>query len=110
MARIKVERSKCLSCFSPLKRIGQRYCNNVCQSDKQYKDYIVRWKKGEETGDKAEGEISSHIRRYLFDKYGAKCSLCGWNKINPVTKKSPLNVEHIDGNSSNNKEENLTLL
>ena len=30
--------------------------------------------------------------------------------MNLFTKKIPLEVEHIDGNSQNNKEENLTLL
>lgn len=37
-------------------------------------------------------------------------SVCGWNKINPVTKVVPLEIDHIDGNSENNKEENLRLI
>lgn len=42
-------------------------------------------------------EMKKYIRRYLFEKYDNKCTKCGW-------------VEHIDGDSTNNKEENLTLL
>ena len=46
-------------------------------------------------------------KTYKFDN---KCSNCGWNEINIYTNNIPLEVEHIDGNSKNNKEENLTLL
>jgi Zn finger protein HypA/HybF involved in hydrogenase expression len=46
----------------------------------------------------------------LFKKYDNKCSKCGWGEMNEFTNKIPLEVEHIDGNSENNKEDNLTLL
>ena len=55
-------------------------------------------------------QISGHIVHYLKDKYNNKCARCGWHEINPITGKSPLEVEHIDGNYMNNKEENLILL
>jgi 5-methylcytosine-specific restriction endonuclease McrA len=35
---------------------------------------------------------------------------CGWDEINKYTNKIPLEVEHIDGNWKNNKEENLELI
>jgi hypothetical protein len=35
---------------------------------------------------------------------------CGWDKINPVSKKCPIELEHIDGNSENNDLINLKLL
>jgi len=54
--------------------------------------------------------VSGHIRRYLFDKYESKCALCGWDKVNPFTNTQPLEIEHIDGDSLNNKENNLILL
>ena len=46
----------------------------------------------------------------FFEKYQNRCSLCGWGEINPTTKKTPLEIEHIDGNYKNNKEDNLLLL
>ena len=55
-------------------------------------------------------QISNHIRRYLFEKYDNKCALCGWSMVNPFTNTLPLEVEHKDGNYSNNKEDNLILL
>ncbi|MBI2314576.1 HNH endonuclease [Candidatus Daviesbacteria bacterium] len=54
--------------------------------------------------------ISSHIRRFLSEKYGEQCSSCGWNQRHTITGKVPLEVDHVDGNSENNKEENLRLL
>jgi HNH endonuclease len=40
----------------------------------------------------------------------SSCSLCGWNKIHPVTGKSPLQIDHIDGNWQNNAPHNLRLI
>lgn len=43
-------------------------------------------------------------------KHEGKCSACGGDKKHPLMDHSPLEIEHIDGNADNNKEENLTLL
>lgn len=36
--------------------------------------------------------------------------LCGWNEVHTITGKVPIQMEHIDGNSTNNRLENLKLL
>ena len=54
--------------------------------------------------------VSKHIRRYLLEKFGNKCSKCGWSKEHPITNAVPLEVDHIDGNAENNVEENFQLL
>jgi predicted HNH restriction endonuclease len=54
--------------------------------------------------------LSLHIKRYLFELHDSKCQGCGWGVVNPYTNKVPLEVEHIDGDSQNNKFENLKLL
>lgn len=51
---------------------------------------------------------SNIIRRYMLEKY--KCSKCGWGEVNPYTNLVPLQIHHVDGNSTNNKEENLEVL
>lgn len=50
------------------------------------------------------------LRRYLIQKFGERCSRCGWSERHPVTGRIPLEVEHIDGDWRNNAAANLTLL
>lgn len=100
----------CLNCGKVLSNRQTKYCSNICQADYQYKQYINRWKSGEETGLSGEYGISQHIRRYLMDKYSCKCQLCGWGEPNPYTHTIPLEIHHIDGNYKNNNEDNLQLL
>lgn len=87
-----------------------KYCNNACQVEYQYKEWVIRWKDGEESGIKGDYGISNHLKNYLFLKFDNKCSICGWSEINPTSGTLPLEIEHIDGNFENNSEDNLTLL
>lgn len=36
--------------------------------------------------------------------------ICGWNKKHSKTKRVPIQLEHIDGNSDNNKLKNCKIL
>lgn len=80
----------------------------------KYEEHIEKWKNGEITGGKGDqaghGKVSDHVRRYIFNKYQSKCTECGWSERNEFTDSIPLEIEHIDGNSMNHQEENLTLL
>lgn len=109
----KSKKHICLNCGCEYKNgrntIG-KFCSNKCQQDYQYKQYIERWKSGEENGTIGLYGISWHIRKYLFDKYNCSCQKCGWNEKNQYSGKVPLQIHHIDGNCLNNKEENLQLL
>ena len=99
----------CLSCGEPIKS-PKKYCNNKCQGDFYYKEYIKRWKLNLEDGMRGKYQLSNYIKRYLFEKFDSKCAICGWNKVNPFTGNIPLEIEHIDGNYKNNTELNLTLI
>ena len=108
------EKRFCKNCGEELVGAKRKniYCNNQCQNDYEYKQYIKKWKNNEisgTTGGKCK-DISQYIRRYLFEKNHNKCSKCGWNKINPFTNSVPLEIHHKDGNCLNNKEDNLDLL
>ena len=107
------KKSICLNCgceYNAHRSSKGKFCSNKCQMDYVYKCYIDRWKNGEESGLSGKYGISHHIRRYLFDKYNCSCQLCGWNDINPFTGNVPLEIHHIDGDYTNNKEDNLQLL
>lgn len=99
----------CLNCKSIVPK-RNKYCSNKCQVEYQYKNYIKLWKNGYEDGMRGDYQISQHIKTYLFKKFNNKCARCGWGKINPFTNNIPLEIEHIDGNYRNNKENNLILL
>lgn len=80
--------------------------------DYQYEKFIQKWKLGHVDGGIGINakNISGHVRRYLFDKYNNTCALCGWNKVNPFSLRSALEVDHIDGDSENNAEANLRVI
>lgn len=102
--------SYCLNCGKELSDCRNKYCNNQCQQDFQYKEYIDKWKNGLVNGLIGEYQLSKHIKRYIKEKFNNKCCECGWDKINPITGSSPLEVHHKDGNYKNNNEDNLELL
>lgn len=98
----------CLNCDK--ETTNQKYCSQKCQQDHKYQLWVIDWKMGDETGITGDYGISSYLRRFLLEKFHNKCSNCGWNKVNQYTGNSPLEIEHIDGNYSNNNEDNLTIL
>ena len=110
----RTENTLCLFCGKLL--TGQRqsgvFCGPKCWAELDYQQYIQKWKAGVVDGSKCPaGDIlSNHIRRYIFEKYNSACVKCGWHEVNQYTGKVPCQVNHIDGNSSNHKEENLELL
>lgn len=106
----KKPRTSCLNCGAEPERAGYKFCSSQCHSDYRYKLYVQSWLAGEESGVKKYGTVSNHVRRFLIDKYGEQCSLCGWCDVNTYTGKIPLEVDHIDGDWTNNAPDNLRLL
>lgn len=99
----------CLNCNVVIEK-RNKYCSNKCQKEYEYNQYINEWKHGDVSGLRGDYQISMHIKRYLFQKYNHKCAKCGWSELNSYTNVRPLEVEHIDGNYRNNREDNLLLL
>lgn len=99
----------CLNCGNQLKNRG-KYCSKECENNYRYKRFIKKWSSGEVNGSNSCGETRDFVRRYLLEKYDEKCQICGFNKKNPFTGNSILQVHHIDGDCFNGKESNLQLL
>jgi len=90
---------------------SNKYCNRTCQAEFTYKKYIEDWKAGLITGSKGKKAVqtSNYIHRYIREKFDNKCVKCGQDDMHNDLPLS-LQLEHLDSNSINNKEENLSLL
>lgn len=108
--RVIKPKSFCVTCGNETARRGYTYCSNSCQQEYQYRDFIKRWKEGKVIGLRNIGVVSKAIKRYLREKYNNKCVLCGWSEINQKTGLVPLVADHIDGDWTNNTENNLRLI
>lgn len=89
---------------------NKKYCSTACHRVERYEILIPQWLSGEISGCGESGEALSFVRRWILERDGHKCSRCGWAEINPVTGKSPIAMDHIDGNHTNNRPENLRIL
>lgn len=106
----KKPRKNCSVCNTELKRATSTYCSQSCQITQQYENYIAKYLAGTISGTRNDGDLSHYVRKYLLKTSGNCCSECGWNKVNPVTGKIPVEIDHINGDSTNNRPENLRVL
>jgi hypothetical protein len=84
-----------------------RVCSQL-KDDSEKVNYIERLK-NKEIGDNLYPQQKRAIKKYLLDKQNNKCKICNcenlWNE-----KELIFVLDHIDGNSSNNTEENFRLI
>jgi Zn finger protein HypA/HybF involved in hydrogenase expression len=90
---------KCINCGVEVKKANTqgKYCSNKCQADHRLNVSIQNGTAKHRT-----------LKRYLVKTSGNKCWTCGitnWNN-KPIV----MELEHIDGNSTNNNLDNLSLI
>jgi Zn finger protein HypA/HybF involved in hydrogenase expression len=100
---------KCAFCGKETRTHGHKYCNTICHKADQYNSFVKDWLTGKITGTVAAG-ASTVIKIYLRKKHGNKCQLCGWNKLNKFSGIVPVELDHIDGNHTNNSPKNVRLI
>lgn len=107
----KVTTHVCQNCganFEHKRSSRNKFCSLKCQGEFNRKEKIKEWL---DNPSKFNGSWSyAFIKNYLLEKYSNKCQICGWGEENLYTHTIPLEIHHLDGDCTNNKEENLQLL
>jgi hypothetical protein len=102
--------TNCGNFITGAKKKNNKYCSSSCSAEHRSNQHIQKWIDGIWDGSMVNGELSPSIRKFLLAEAKYKCSECGWDKINPTTGVVPLEVDHVDGVSTNNERNNLKVL
>lgn len=98
----------CLYCGKSCKRNAVKFCSLQCQADLRWKETVEKIEADGGFAEKDSYSRANCMRKYLKYARGHKCSKCGlesWQE-----KPIPLVMDHIDGDSSNNRLPNLRLI
>lgn len=95
------------NCGHEIKAGATKYCSFRCQHEYWHLQKVSRFL---ENGGHYGYVDTKFLGRVLRQLHGDKCSRCGWAERHSVTRRIPVEVEHIDGNWENNFLDNLTLL
>jgi hypothetical protein len=98
----------CATCGTDISGKNKKYCSVQCSTSALTAAVIADWKNG--TLKTKHNQLPKTVRRWLIQERNSKCEICGWNNIHPITQITPLQIHHIDGNSTNNNIENLQVL
>ena len=99
----RVKKKICLVCDNEVKKGASKYCSIKCQKTYHFNQRLIDWINGD-----AITKSRNFFRRYLTETQGYKCSCCNISEWNG--KSIVLEIDHIDGNSENNKPENLRFI
>ena len=105
----RVKKKTCFHCQTLYSGCGKKFCSPKCMGLSKKKTIIDDWEKDPSSATRTQG-LSPTVRRHLMQQSGNQCSLCAWGEVNPVTGRSPLEVDHIDGDCYNNDSGNLRVL
>ncbi|MCV7288071.1 HNH endonuclease [Mycolicibacterium wolinskyi] len=98
----------CLGCGSPLSKRSQKvYCGNACQALARRDASTKQWL--ESGAARIDGHQGHYIRQYLAAAQSHCCAICStastWQGL-PLA----FVLDHIDGDPTNNRRENLRLV
>ena len=110
--RVLREKAPCEICGHAMRLQNRRTCTAKCYAAWVYQHKTEAWLAGQlnPTDTHGQGRVPPWIKRWWVGEFGERCSHCGWAEHNGFTGKIPLEWDHIDGDCSNNRRNNLRLL
>lgn len=98
-----------------IRRENGKYCSVKCQHRhnaklRRERNYKLIESNQIDLAYKSESTQRRWVKKYLIDKYGEKCMVCGWNEVNVYTNIIPIQLDHIDGNPHNQSLDNCQLV
>lgn len=98
------------------KRTQGPYCSWGCWNEDRYERtgpfarWRTQWLVGEISGTTEDGKPDPRVRQAVVAMRGQRCEECGWNKVNPASGRVPLHLDHIHGDRTRNRPEDVRLL
>jgi hypothetical protein len=90
---------------------NHRYCSRVCHLADTEQRLVAAWLGGGyNLPNHGDGRVPEYIKRWWYATYGEQCILCAWAKRRQIDGRIPLTWDHIDGDCTNNRRENVRLL
>lgn len=89
------------------------YCSDCWVSKPEWElaDKVSMWVAGDASvADGSGHQLHAWARTYLLGLANNACSECGWCTPNPILNRPILTIDHIDGDWSNNRFDNLKVL
>ena len=108
----ELQNTHCLNCNTKLFKNRRKYCNQKCKNEYTRNLIIKQWLNSEITGTCKGGsyQLLKVVREWVFERANHKCEECNNNDINIYTGNLILQVDHIDGDATNNRPSNLKIL
>ena len=104
----------CSWCGKPI--IGRRaklYCDSTCAAGPKRAGAaeIAAWLAGEIDGHTGVScKLKPWVREWVLDRAGHACETCGWNERHPDDGRCLVEVDHVDGDATNTRPDNLRAL
>lgn len=86
---------------------NNKFCTQGCEQKTNRQSKVEQWLDGSNVSD---GVLKWTVRKYLFATQNSKCIKCGWSERNQQTNNVPLELNHIDGDHTNNTVINIELI